>query len=344
MDEAWIEGTPASLAEAIATAARLLGRARHPVIAGLATDCAGAEAAVGLAKRLGAAIDHAESPAVLADLDAVREASCLLTTPLQMRARADLIVAVGDVLEGDLQLDRPPVLSATGGRRLIRLGTGAPAEALAVELGVLRALVAGRPIRGGAPQRATLEPVADLLRSARYAVIIWHAAQLDPLAVQMIAGLVDDVNAVTRCAGLAIPAGGNASGVAQAMTWRCGFPVRVGYGRGVPEHDPWRFAATRLVESGEADAALWVSVMSSASPPWTRRLPLVLLSHEPARNADAAVAIHCGRPGLDHDAVLFDANLGALAHVRATSPRRLMRAGDVLDRIARDVTNLAPAC
>ena len=44
MERAWIAGKPASLESAIAEAARLLAASRQPLIAGLATDVAGARA------------------------------------------------------------------------------------------------------------------------------------------------------------------------------------------------------------------------------------------------------------------------------------------------------------
>ena len=64
-----------------------------------------------------------------------------------------------------------------------------------------------------------------------------------------------------------IGARGGASGVVQVGGWMTGFPPRTGFGRGYPEHDPWRFDARRLVDSGEADAALWISAYDGEAPP-----------------------------------------------------------------------------
>ena len=63
-----------ALDHAISRAAALLGASRCAVIAGLGTDVAGAEAAIALARRIGAAFDHAASLAALADLAVMREA------------------------------------------------------------------------------------------------------------------------------------------------------------------------------------------------------------------------------------------------------------------------------
>ena len=63
-----------------------------------------------------------------------------------------------------------------------------------------------------------------------------------------------------------------------------GFPPRTGFGRGYPEHDPWRFEASRLVDSGEADAALWISAFDGEKPAWSRAdIPLVTLAPAQAR-------------------------------------------------------------
>src|SRR5262245_37936999 len=98
MGPAWIDGRPADLEAAAAEAARLLAASRVPVIAGLGADVAGARAAIALARRLGGAIDHMHSDALLRDLDVMREAGMLVTTPNEARVRGDLVLLVGDGL------------------------------------------------------------------------------------------------------------------------------------------------------------------------------------------------------------------------------------------------------
>jgi formylmethanofuran dehydrogenase subunit B len=98
MGPAWIEGNPVALDAAAAEAARLLGASRLPVIAGLGTDIAGARAAVALARRLGGAIDHVHSGALIRDLDVMREAGMMMTTPAEARVRGDVLLLVGEGL------------------------------------------------------------------------------------------------------------------------------------------------------------------------------------------------------------------------------------------------------
>ena len=79
----------------MAEAARILGASRCAVLGGMATDAAGAAAAVALARRIGGVIDHAHSGPLLRDLEVMRTAGWMVATPPQARARADLALLVG---------------------------------------------------------------------------------------------------------------------------------------------------------------------------------------------------------------------------------------------------------
>jgi formylmethanofuran dehydrogenase subunit B len=319
-----IGGRAAPLEAAVAEAARILGASHCAVLGGMATDAAGAAAAVALARRIGGVIDHRHSVALLRDLDVMRTAGWMVTTPTQARARADLALLVGAGATWPGVEAEPVLPPGTGAaRRVIRLGPGreapppgantiaARAEELLGLLGALRATVAGRPVRLPAARLRALTELAESLRAARYGVISWSAGALDGLAIEMLCGLIDDLNARTRFAGLPLPPPGNAAGVAQSLGWLTGVPVRVGFGRGKVEHDTWRLDATRMVAAGEADAALWLDAIDGAVPDWT--LPLIALVAPGAHFARSpAVAITVGRPGIDHDAVVFDQTLGAL--------------------------------
>src|SRR5262245_8473784 len=95
MHLAWIDGTPAELSTAAATAARLLDASRQPLIAGLGADVAGARAATALERRVGAAIVHMNAVALFRDLDVFRETGLILTTPSETLVRADTLLLVG---------------------------------------------------------------------------------------------------------------------------------------------------------------------------------------------------------------------------------------------------------
>src|SRR5262249_39853185 len=95
MGHAWIDGRPVELQAACAEAARLLEQSRLPVIAGLGTAVAGVRAAVALARRAGAVIDHMHSDALLRDIEVMRDAGMMATTPSEARLRADVLLLVG---------------------------------------------------------------------------------------------------------------------------------------------------------------------------------------------------------------------------------------------------------
>jgi formylmethanofuran dehydrogenase subunit B len=349
MSVAMVHGHPATLDEAATVAAEVLGRSRRAAIAGLDADIAAIEAAIGLARRLDGVADHRASRATLRDLDVMRTAGWITTTPLQARARADLIVLVGPDLEQDwpgmeerLALAGPPPLFPDRPRTVIRLcpgATNAPGEVfgadpagLAALLGQVRAAVGGRRLPPGGHEAARC---AGLLAAASYGVIVWSASRIDGLVVEMICGLVDALNARTRFAGLPIPAAGNAAGAAQACAWLTGFPLPVGFEGGVASHDPWRFDATRLLGSGEADAMLWLCTGDAAAPAWASHLPVVAICAAGAAFATPPqVAFTVGRAGIDHGGVVYDTALGGLVHHAASAPSDAPRASDVIARIA----------
>jgi formylmethanofuran dehydrogenase subunit B len=348
MDHAWIGGKPVPLEAAIAQAARLLGASRLPVIAGLGTDIAGARAAVALADRIGGVVDHMHSDATLRDLAVVREAGAFVTTPNEARLRGDTLLLVGPGLMEAWPALEARLLKATlaaeiGGERRIWLCPGKPtpmpaaiktigrtAAELPTLLAVLRAHVAGRA--AGKIAKPVSE-LASALQAARFGVAVWAAQALDELAIEMLFGLIKDLNAKTRFTGLPLAAADNAAGVQQACGWMTGFPVRTGLGRGYPEHDPWRFDAKRLVESREADCALWISAYQPAAPNWKAAIPIIALSAG-AEQSRSQVHIQVGRPALDHDTVEHDAPTGTLVARAASQRSTLPSVAETIARIA----------
>jgi formylmethanofuran dehydrogenase subunit B len=370
MGDAWISGKPATLQAACAEAARLLGASRFPLIAGLGTDTAGARAAIALAKRLGAAVDHMHSAALLKDLEVMRDAGWMVTTPGETRLRADCLLLVGTGLTA-AWLELPRRLLAPGteaARRVVWLCPGrevarslakdahAHVEAigrdeadLPIVLAALRARVAGRPIGKTPVPQDVIDALAGNLQAARFGVAIWSAASgIDALAIEMLCGLVKDLNAKTRFSGLPLPPGDNAAGVLEACGWTTGYPVRTSLRADADAqddalrdaqhdalHDPWRFDASRLVDNGEADCVLWISAYRPAAPSWTRDVATIALTGPDARfRRPAKVQIAVGHPGTDHDSIEHLAATGALGTVVATAPSAAVSVARVISDIA----------
>jgi formylmethanofuran dehydrogenase subunit B len=368
--QAWIDGAPASLEDAASAAARLLARSRQPLIAGLGADVDGARAAILLAERVGGVVEHMHSAALLRDLDCLRETGVMLTTPSEARVRADVVLLVGDgFLEAWPALNerllglpaRPnevdvarrivwlaPRASARlagfdGDIEIVAAGVGAT---LAANLAALRARVKGRPVARAKISSSRLDAAAAVLKGTRFGVAIWTAARLESLELEMLNGLVRDLNETTRFSTLPLAAADNAMGVLAVCGWMTGFPMRTGFGSGMPSHDPWRFDADRLVAAGETDCALWISAFGAPPPSWLGSLNLIVLCDRGTRFAnEPSVRIAVGQPGVDHDAVLHSSDTGTLAAVTASARAAAPSVAEALERIgARLEDASARAC
>jgi formylmethanofuran dehydrogenase subunit B len=347
--------TAAAFERALDRATELLGASRFPLIAGLEVDVAALTAAFRLAERLGGAIDHAASETSLRDQAVLQDIGLMLVSTGEARRQADTFFVVGDgpfavwpdlpdLLFGDTptHLDRPAprrVLAFSrqaphiAGRGVEVTWREAAGEALPAILGALRARIRRHPVSDDVNRDST-DRLAEMLIAAKFGVALWSPAELDALTIEMLAGLVKDLNAATRWSGLSVAADPTVAAAEMAAGWMAALPLRTGFPRGYPEHDPWRFEARRLVESGEADAVLWISAFGNPPPSWLEAVPTVLVADE-LESSRAVTVLHVGRPGRDHDAVLYDRRTGTLVGVAASSPRALPTAADALNGIAQ---------
>ncbi len=334
-----IGGREATVDEAVRAAADILDTARAPLFGGLATDAAGMRAVMGLAERCGAVLDHMNAQAKFRNLLVLQEGGWITTTLAEVRNRADLLVLagtdvvsrfprfferfvwVGETLFGLAPSERQVVYLGEG--LDIRAGIapdGRPPLHLACEparlgegFGVVRALLAGRRLdaqrAAGLPLGAWRE-LAELLAAARYAVIVWSAADLDfphaDLTVRQIAETIKDLNRKGRAAGL--PLGGSdgdftADGV---QLWQTGYPFRSRLGPDGPDYDPRRYATAELLARGEADALLWIASFDPRRGPPAAEVPTIVLGHPEMRfEREPQVFLPVGTPGVDHRAHLF---------------------------------------
>ena len=157
-----------------------------------------------------------------------------------------------------------------------------------------RASPDGPSARPGCAAKA-LDALAADLRAARFGVAVWSAAELDTLTIEMLCGLVADLNADDPLSAVSrLAAARQCARRAAGLRLDDRLSHAHGFGRGFPEHDPWRFDAARLVESGEADCALWISAYRAAAPAWTRPVPMIALTGAGREiSADAARSHRC---------------------------------------------------
>ena len=366
MSTAWIDGEAVSTGRAVQAAAEWLGGARLPLITGLQTDMAGITAAIRLAIEVGGVIDHAQSAEIYPMIEALRDAGMMLGAPSEVRRRADRVLIVGadtfaasPDLPAWLFLGGPDLGNATQGetRQAIWLGASKDLsdlpEAVTVEavpcdeadlvdaIAMLRAAVAGHRFAEGPLPATGVVALADLLKGARFGCAIFAPAALGAIGVEMLAGLVADLNAKTRFTSLPVLGAGQAYAAAQASTWMAGTPLRTGFARGTAEHDPELFEAGRLATSGEADGAVFVSALRDvpvAEPDWSGAVPIIAVTaHSPAWKNPPKIGFRVAEAGADHDGILFDERFGSYVPVDAGNDRKtgeLPTAAHILDAIA----------
>lgn len=331
-----LKGTPATPAQAIAEAARILAGAREPLISGLGTDVAGVRAAAALADRIGATLDHMNSAAAVRNLMTLQDGGWVVTTLSEVRNRADLLVVAGSDIAGRFPRffercieNQATLFDENRSCEIIVLGGTLPGGAVPAGLktsvipcdparlheaaGVLRVILAGGTLDAKAAAGVPLETWAALatrMKAARYGVLAWAAVDFAfphaELTVQALAELLKDLNRDGRWNGL--PLGGSEGDITADMVllWQTGFATRTSYGQGKPDHDPWHRAGERMLARGETDALLWISSFNPARTPPAGTTPRIVLGH-PAMTfeQEPEVFIPVGIPGLDHAGHLF---------------------------------------
>ncbi len=365
--QARVKGAAAPLAEAAAHAARILSAARLPLLAGLATDVAGARSAMTLADRIGAVMDHMGSTAKLRNLLVVQDAGWITTTLTEVRNRADLLILVGtDVVSRfprffermvwvrESMFDLDPAK-----RDIVYLGEAKNRDAgiapdgreptvipcenrrLGEVLGALRAVLAGRDVArddvAGVPV-AALAALAERMKRAKYGVAAWAAGDLDfphaELTVQTLTDLVRDLNKSTRFSGLALSGTDGDFTFNQVHTWQTGFPFRTSLATGHPAYDPYHFSAQRLLASGEADALVWVSSLNAARLPPEADVPTIVLgpaSMELPREPDVFISV--ATPGIDDSGHFYRADKVVALPLRKLRDSPLPATAAALDAI-----------
>jgi formylmethanofuran dehydrogenase subunit B len=368
-----MNGQPVPLAQAISTAATWLAASRQPLFGGLGTDVAGARALFRLAGETGAICDPAGGRALMHGLRSLQDRGAFTTTLAEVRARADLIVCVtGSPTERQPEFWRRCGVgdAATGGAPLARhlavLGAapvdadrwlpaglqGVTAEAmpwigdLFTTVSVLAALVAGRTVRE-AP--AALMALADRLRAARYAVIVWEGAVLPAhgaLVVECINALVGTLNRSTRAAAFPLGGADGAATVNQVFSWLGGLPMRSRLSPAGLEHEPLRFDAARLLADGAVDALLWVASFGTEPAVPSVPQPRVVLGHPqaaPAGGGGETVFIPVSTPGIGSPGHLFRTDGVVLMPLEAVYADSLPTVADVVGQLTQAVRTLHSA-
>ncbi|WP_083897090.1 formylmethanofuran dehydrogenase [Azospirillum sp. B506] len=322
----FVKGRAVPLDEALDAAAAVLRAATSPAVGGLAADTEGISAALALAERLGAVVDHAASDSLFHGLRALQVSGAMTATFGELRNRADLFVLFGAEFDRHAprlfeRIVHPPaaLFRDAGAARGFLIGPGhgpvpegferltadlTHAPAIAAALAQLMAGETPRGHRVGGIAMEDLARVGTALLEARFGVVGWIAATLDPadgdIAIEAFNRLVVSANVSTRCAGLPLGGKGNALGANYVCAWQYGVPLRSRLGAGPPEHDPLRYRLKGLLAGGGIDALVWLSALNGAELPDTRTPMVVLARPGQPLPYDPEVLIPVAIPGLDH--------------------------------------------
>ena len=372
-----IGSKPAAFKEAVAYAADILKGCSQPLFGGMATDISGAKAVLQLADGIGGVVDHAASDALFNNLLVLQDGGWMMTTMAEIRNRADLIIFAGtdavsnyprffercvwpkkalfaprlrnrEVVYLGKGLDTKPGRSPAGRRPKVIAGD---IRHLADMIGALRSLYHSRPLQAkqvaGVPvsQLATL---VERIKKARYGVFVWAAKEIKEahgeLTVQAICEFIKDINETSRFSGFSLGGNDNALGAAQVCTWQSGFPLRTSFATGHPVHDPILYASRRLMESGEADALVWISAFrKNLKPPGeSHGLPTIVLGAPgmtfPRKSVPTPeVYIPVAVPGIDHSGHFVRTDSVASLPLRRLRETGLPSTADVLTAIENHI-------
>ena len=321
-----IDGKPVSLDAALAAAARILKRSRQPLIGGLGTDIDGARAAIALAERCGAIVDHLHGRALAHNVRVLQTRGFATTTLAEVRNRADLVVLVGVGINDDFhefarRCLRPPtalVEARLAARRIFHIGPaaqlprqpGVDADSIACRdtevldtVNALRTLRLQRKPRLRGRRQQAVAALADAIAASEYAVFVWAPGQLGEdgdLLIGALCDLVADINRSKRAAGLAL--GGNDGGqsVMSAAAWLTGYPLQLSFAGPTIEYDPLRYDTARLLAADAVDSLTWISTFNPRPAPPTSLPQITIGMPEMAAAATRGVFLPAGTPGLDH--------------------------------------------
>ena len=325
--EASLKGVPATTAQAVRAAAKLLQKSCKPLIAGLGTDVDSMRAALQLAEKTDAALLHSGESQSLHNLKALQARGGITATLAEVRNRADTIVFIGNNVTGDYPrfnerfINAPHALFAGQNRKLAYLGRPGRTELAGCEdhepvvisgrndeiadnLALLRTLLADRQLLDSrtipAAKYRKLEQVAGMIRDAQYGVLVWSPAALPQDQADLVIGsaqdLLRDLNARQRFAGLSLGGSNGGASWHSVATWQTGFPAAVNFNDGRP--------CGAGIHTADVDSLLWISGFAEEAPP-ALGVPTVILSPYRAGVSDAEVHIPTGVPGIDHAGTLF---------------------------------------
>ena len=286
-----INGKPVNLQQAIAHAAQLLKTSQQPLFAGLSTDVAGFRSLFNLAQKTNGSLTHINAQSMARNMKVLQSTGWQTTTLTEVKNRADVIVCIGtDIVSYNPRfferfVNCDGMFVTAKQREIIFIGgnvqkedapegawiLGCRPDDLAEITLVLRALVAGKKLKAtqvAGIKISDLQAIADKLKAAKYAVLVWVAKDLDfphaELTIQNITETVAILNNTTRAAGLPLGGSDGDTTANNANTWLSGFVLN---------------NSALNDEMIEHDLTVWVNSFSfDKAPPETDK-PLIVIGN-----------------------------------------------------------------
>lgn len=367
---------PTTYARAIDRAARILSKAKYPLLYGWSqTSCEAISKGVELAELVGGLIDNTTTschgPTILGLQDA-GEATCTLG---EVRHSADLIIYWGcnPIHSHPHHTTRFTIFSkgrfrkARKERRLVvvdvrRTDTAKLADRfIQVQpnrdyelLTALRTAVNGEELEqdsiAGVP-RETIEELADMMVDCEFGALFFG------LGLTMTAGkhrnaeaalsLVRDLNYATKFVVIPMRGWFNVTGANEVSTWQTGYPFAVDLTQGYPRFNPGDTSAVDALARGEVDAALVVasdpvSHFPKASVKHLLEIPIVTVEPKRTPTSEASeVVLPSAIIGIEATGTIYRIDGVALEARKVIDPPAGVRSDvEILDAIIKRTKSL----
>ncbi|CAB1274112.1 formylmethanofuran dehydrogenase subunit B [Candidatus Nitrosacidococcus tergens] len=332
-----IQGNPVNLATAITRIIGILNQSHSLLLSGLATDVAGIQASLKLARCYSATIAHIDSS--LANILAVQYSGFFSTTLAEIKNRADLLLVIGGNLESDylkflehcIWNNKNSFYPHSIQKKIIYLGCSfdilkehppylpppfvinCDSKCLPEILATLKAIAIGSTLQAKTVADIPIKQLyslVELLKQAHYSVVTWATDQWPishkELTTQILCELIGLINKTTRCS--AFPLWGLPSAY-QVCTWQTGYPTGISFFSDYPKYDPYLYATERILNSKEADSLIWISAFDQKFTPPTYAIPTIVLGRSGMNfTQNPEVFIPIGTPGIDHSGHIFCAD------------------------------------
>jgi formylmethanofuran dehydrogenase subunit B len=343
-----IAGKPATMAQAVARAAEILKASKQPLIACLSTDLAGFRGAYQFATKTKTTLAHMNATSTWRNVKVLQSTGWQTTTLTEVKNRADVIVCIGtDVVKHNPRFfermiwPKDAMFVDSQKRDIIYLGgknldtshgttpTGKKATVLPCDpaqlpkvTAALHALVAGKTLKAqqiAGIETSDLANVAERLKQAQYAVLVWVAKDLDfphaELTIQQITQTATLLNDTTRAGGLALGGSDGDTTVNYAHTWLSGLAI---HEEALPVHD----------------ALVWVNSFSPDKTAPNTHMPTIVLGNPTTKfENEPEVFIPVATPGLDCSGTLFRVDSSVVLPLKKVRENDLPTLGEVLAQV-----------